>query len=394
MRTAATHRPPARPATVLVLWVGHRPGPWVRRSLAAAGHRVLPAHPEGAPGGRPVGAREPLRYPSPTRSPDAFVRWVRETCRISGVDVVLSLDEDITRLLAPHAPRLGGARVAGPDARQYRMLCDKGALAATAAAAGVGRPAAVAVGADGPRGDWPPLPCVVKPHRSTADTGDLPAVRVVHDAAARDRAVADLVDAGLGAVVEERVAGEQWVAHCVRAADGGFAGVAARVRETAPRDAGTPSVLDVVGDHPPVLDAVRRLFAHAGYVGLGNAQFLVRGGEVLVHDVNLRPPASIGLAVRAGFDAPAWGVAAVLGDARGMSAPPVRPFRYVSADGEAQVVAAHLRTDGGRGAAPVAARVLAAGLPGGGMMDPPLTDLAWLGDHVGRVARRAAGRAV
>ena len=46
--------PDARPGdgtTVLVLWVGHRPGPWVCWSLGRQGYRVVRAHPEAAPGG-------------------------------------------------------------------------------------------------------------------------------------------------------------------------------------------------------------------------------------------------------------------------------------------------------------------------------------------------------
>lgn len=383
---------PLGPATVLVLWVGHRPGPWVCRSLQRAGHRVLRGHPEGAGDAHLIGLPEPSRYPSPTRAPEEFVNWVRQTCRIAPVDVVMPLDEDIARLLAPYAPLMDDTLVAGPDARQYRMLCDKDALGATAAAAGVGRPRSVAVGVDGPHGAWPPLPSIVKPHRSTADTGGLDDVVMVADAAARDRAVDALVRADLGAIVEERVEGDHWVAHCVRGADGRFAGVAARVLATSPRGAGTPSVMTVVGDHPPILDAVRRLFDVAGYVGLGNAQFFERDGEVLVHDVNLRPPASVGLAIRAGFDAPALGIAAVRGDTTGIVAPRVRPFTYVSADGEANVVSRRLKEDGGGTAAAAAARILAAGLRGGRMMDPPLWDLPWLGDRVGGLARRVTER--
>ena len=384
------HRAPAVPAArVLMLWLGHRPGPWVGRSLTHAGHHLLRAHPEGGAGGRTLGAPRPLRYPSPSREPERFVRWVQQACVALSVDVVLPLDEDVVRLLAPHSPRLGDALIAGPDTRQYRMLCDKGVLGATARDAGVGHPRAVVVEGEGPDGPWPPLPSIVKPHRSTSDTAGVPGVVTVFDPAARERAVRDLVRVGLGAVVEERLGGRQWVTHCVRAADGRFAGVAARVVATAPRGAGTPSVLEVVGDHPPVLRAARRLFDHVGYVGLGNAQFFEDGGRVVVHDVNLRPPASIGLALRAGFDAPALGVAAVLGHSDGLVQRPVAPFVYMSAEGEAQIVAERVRAEGAMSAARLAAEVVAAGLPGGRMMDPPLWDLAWVGGQAGRIARRA-----
>ena len=98
--------------TVLVLWVGHRAGPWTCRVLERGGHRVLRAHPAGAHGGRAPGHMHPLRYPSATAAPEAFLAFVARTCRERGVHAVLPLDEDIVRLLAERAPDLGGAVVA------------------------------------------------------------------------------------------------------------------------------------------------------------------------------------------------------------------------------------------------------------------------------------------
>jgi hypothetical protein len=122
---------------------------------------VLAAHPEGEDGGRSASALRLLRYPPPTDRPDEFLAFVAAVCRRRQVDAVLPLDEDIVKLLAERPPDLGGARVVGPDRRQYRALCDKVGLGHTAAAAGVSRPAwADAGSASSPEG-WPPLPSLV-----------------------------------------------------------------------------------------------------------------------------------------------------------------------------------------------------------------------------------------
>jgi predicted ATP-grasp superfamily ATP-dependent carboligase len=148
------------------------------------------------------------------------------------------------------------------------------------------------------------------------------------------------------------------------------------------------------------VDATRRLFDEAGYVGLGNAQFFERDGRFSVHDVNLRPPASIGFALHAGFDAPALGVAAVMDEPLPLRAPAGPRFRYVSADEEIRALASALR-NGGRSAAPsIVGRALAAGVRPHDLLDPPLSDIDWICGRVGvafrraaRVARNAAARA-
>jgi hypothetical protein len=229
----------------------------------------------------------------------------------------------------------------------------------------------------------------VKPRTSTAEAGRLDRAVVVRDAAERDEAVAGLLMAGVGAIVEERLEGTHWVAHCVRRRTGDFAGIAARVLATAPRAAGTPSVLEVVPGAAAV-DATRRLFDEAGYVGLGNAQFFERDGRFSVHDVNLRPPASIGLALHAGFDAPALGIAAVMDDPLPLRPPAGPAFRYVSADEEIRALGSALR-NGGRASAPsILRRALVAGVRREEMLDPPLTDLDWVCGRFGIAFRRAA----
>ena len=114
-RTGARGTAPEVTTTVLVLWVGHRAGPWTCRSLERDGYRVLRAHPIGAHGGRSPACMHPLRYPSATAEPDAFLDFVAHTCRTRGVSAVLPLDEDIVRLLAEREPDLGRRRRRGPQ---------------------------------------------------------------------------------------------------------------------------------------------------------------------------------------------------------------------------------------------------------------------------------------
>ena len=68
------------PPCVLVLWVGRRPGPWTCRSLSRS-YRVLAAHPAGALLGWSRFAPRPLRYPSPVDRPEEFLAFVAGACR-------------------------------------------------------------------------------------------------------------------------------------------------------------------------------------------------------------------------------------------------------------------------------------------------------------------------
>ena len=300
---------------MLVLWCGHRPGPWALRSLRAAGHRVIAAHPHGDPGGRSTALLSPRRYPSPVNAPESFLEWLRRTCLADGVDVVLPLDEDVVRLLAENPLPPSRTVVAGPDARQFRMLCDKLELARTAALAGADHPASVEVGPDGPAGPWPPLPSIVKPRTSLSDAVRAPVV-AARTVAERDAAIAHLRVSDLDAVVQEQIIGRPWVLHCVRDATGAVGMVAARVETTYPRVVGTSSVSRIVPT-PPELERLAAALLHvADYRGPCCMNLLERDGRYWFHDINLRLAASVGAAVAAGFDLPRFGVEAALGRMR------------------------------------------------------------------------------
>jgi hypothetical protein len=285
---------------------------------------------------------------------------------------VMTLDEDLVSLLARSAPDVGEAVLIGPDARQFEALCDKAALDATARAAGVGRPAAVVVHGGEPEGPWPPLPSVVKPRASADVPVELNRVAVVATAAERDEHVRRLAAAGVDAVVEERIHGAHWTVHCVRWDDGGFAGVTGRILRTAPRAGGMP-------------EAARRLLQQVGYRGFANVQLFERGGTFLVHDVNLRPPAPVALAIRAGFDLPRLGLEAAMG-APGPDGPgaPLRLVRYVSLMEEIRGLA----EDVPRARLTSARRLALAAAGLRSQLDPPVWDPLWVPGAFAAVARR------
>ena len=372
------------PPCVLVLWVGRRPGPWTCRSLSRAGYRVVAAHPEGAPLGRSRFARRPLRYPPPTDRPEEFLDFVGGACPRLGVEAVLALDEDIVKLLAEREPDLAGARIVGPDRRQYQALCDKVTLGETAAAAGVGRPR-WADAAEAARGGWPPLPSVVKPRASSSQGEGASPPRLVRTAAERAEAVAS-IDAGR-AVVEEMIDGPQWSVHCA-SGPGSFAGVAARVTRSHPRGLGTPSVFDVgAPGGAPALAAARRLLEQVGYAGVANVQLFERRGEMLVHDINLRPAAGLALAIRAGLDLPRIAVDAALGRAAPVEPASGRRFVYVAADLE---LAALLDLGGDEPAAGIVRDLGRAMASPRRVLDPSFLDLGWTASVVGRGLRLAS----
>ena len=158
----------------------------------------------------------PLRYPPPSERQDGFLRFVEETCRRERPDAVLTLDEDIVRLLAESPVDLAGAALAGPDAAQYEALCDKGRLAETARLAGVDHPHTVEVDGRGPRGA---SAAPASSSRGSPDRAASGRSRCWRGRRPRDDAVG-VPDAGVPALVQERLTGRRWVGHCVRGTAG------------------------------------------------------------------------------------------------------------------------------------------------------------------------------
>ena len=378
------------------MWTAYRAGPWSIRSLRGAGWDVVALHPVDEGHGRSTACLSPRPCPSPVHDTAAFIEAVERTCRETGARALLPLGEECVRVLAENPHDLGGTVLAGPDAAQYAALCDKRALGETALRAGVSHPPGVIVTVDGPSGDWPAFPSFVKTRDGVGPDGSTAAVRV-HTQQERERAVDELIDAGLEVVVEELIVAPQWIVHCARDREGGFAGVAAVVERNFPRGAGSPTVSILGGPDEPALDATRRLLDLIDYVGPANAQFFLRDGELMVHDVNLRVPASVAIAIKGGVDVPALGVAAALGERIPDAPPPPTGLRYVSVGDEVRDLVTR-STPGAPHASPrEVARDIVRGVTGRGtVLDPPLTDPLWIAADLaaaGRgLARRLLGR--
>jgi predicted ATP-grasp superfamily ATP-dependent carboligase len=369
-----------RRSTAVVLWTAYRTGPWVVRSLVAAGWRVVPLHPGDEGRGRSTACLRPRPCPSPAAEPDLFLEALEDVCRRERARAVVPLSEDAVRLLASREPAPAGAVVVGPTARQYAALCDKAALGAAAERVGVASPARAVVGSGATGGPWPELPSIVKPRSSEAVPSRLEAPAVVSTSAAREAALRRLLDAGLGAVVEELLTGPHWSVSCVRDGQGGFRAVVARILRTFPRPAGMPSLLQVAGPDEPASGAVRRLLESQGYRGPANVQLFERRGELLVHDVNLRVPATVAMSMAAGLDLPALGVEAALGGAVGTGAASGGAgLRYVSLVDE-------LRARG------PARDLAAAALSRRTVLDPPPSDPLWIPARVVAAGRSRARR--
>ena len=368
----------ASKGSILVLETALRSGPWACRSLAQAGYRVIAANQHGRwLAGRSTYALRVVRYPSPWRDPAAFLARVEELCRRESVDAVLPLSETAVHLLAKDLPEPARAVVVAPTFAQYEQVCDKGALRDTAARAEVDVPSEVIVGADGPNGEWPALPSIVKPRASATPTKGKVLYRtatVVRTPAEREAAVASLVAEMGGAVVQEEVRGLRWLVEFVRSSRG-LATLPRLILRSYPPRTGSSSVSKTIEAPPELTNATRRLLDVVGYEGPGSIGFLVQNGRFLVHDVNLRLPFSVGATIGSGLDLPRLAVEAALDLDIPLEIGPVRRHTYVWFAGECKAFTDAVR--GREAAAPparIAAGVVAAAVSPRRLLDPPFTE--------------------
>jgi predicted ATP-grasp superfamily ATP-dependent carboligase len=215
----------------------------------------------------------------------------------------------------------------------------------------------------------------------------------VRDERERALAVSLLAGAGIDAVVEELLTGTHWTVHCVRGDGDRFAAMPARILRSFPRRVGMPSLFEADGASPAATEAARRLLDAIDYRGPANVQLFERDGEMLVHDVNLRVPASVALAMAAGLDVPALGVDAALGRPLGLPSE-LRPgVRYVSLVDELRA----MRSSSEPRPARVARELVGAAVSRTWVLDPPLSDPLWAPARVAAASReriRQAARAV
>jgi carbamoyl-phosphate synthase large subunit len=380
--------------TVLVVGSELRAGPRAIRSLKRAGYRVLGAHVRDPFGGRSLACPRPLRHPPLDGDPARFAEWLSGTVRREGVAAVLGANEDAARMLARSGDALGDAVRVGPDAAQYDALCDKWNLAETARAAEVPHPATVLIQA-GTAAAEIPLPAIIKPRESGEGVEQVALkAEIVRTAEELETVLALLAAHGTEAIAQEVVAGPRTSLHCVSTSVG-LAAVATQVVRDYPRGRGVSSMGHGVPPPPDLQAAVERLCATVGYRGVVTVGVIDRGGELVVHDVNLRPPASMGMSMAAGLDMPRLAVDDALGrpvqhlfpDGRGRSS-------YLSIDLEAAALIDALRGRGPGERPGTIVRGAVRHLRGGGrvLIDPNPLDPFWLPLTGARIARRTAAR--
>jgi predicted ATP-grasp superfamily ATP-dependent carboligase len=301
---------------------------------------------------------------SPTpRSPDVFLEEVAAFCKRVGADAILPTDDErATRLLAEHSSDgfFAGATVAGPDARQFSLVCDKERLQETAARLGLQTPQSIVIKSEAPTNDWPPLPGIVKPLSigPTAGAATADKSAAVATESERAEAVRALLRVGRGALVQERIDGTAWRIHFVT--DGNdFAFVPGITLRTHPPRTGMSCVQYVPRTSPPQLyEVARRLVAELAYRGPGSVQFIERNAGFYLHDVNLRLPSSVALMILAGLDMPALAVQTALGLPVSFAAFSARPgVRYVWLHGERCTLVNEIRGRNLRAAAASAAEI-------------------------------------
>lgn len=321
--------------TVMVVPGGTRPAPWACASLQRAGANVV----VGA-GHRLVASltgRRTVWLPD-AGDQAAFCDAVEVACRRAGVDVVLPLTERTTALLAARGDVLGGARLAGPDAAQYSALADKVRLGQIAARVGVAAPRTTVVSdlADA-RGPWE-CPAIIKPRGSVTVSGGgtvyRPAV-VARDEAEVRAAVERLVRETGSALVQplspgRRIHVQAWIGETTSG------GTVAEVVRAWPPEVGMACATRGIGSGHPAVAAVLDVVKVVGYRGTVSADLAEDvSGRVVLHDVNTRPPFSVGEAIVAGFDVPRVAVEiATFGDP--LDEPRLRVADYHYLGGEAR----------------------------------------------------------
>jgi predicted ATP-grasp superfamily ATP-dependent carboligase len=311
---------------------GWRAGWWACRSLASAGFRVIGGQDESSVANHSRFCSRLVRYPSPAEQPAEFLRAVERICEENDVEVVLPLTDEVVDLLATSLPRPGGAVVVGPTAEQFRRLADKSTVAELAQEAGFAYPYGVVVGPEGPRGEWPPIPSVVKPRITGIEAAkglDDRAPALVRSKQERDAAVSTLVETVGEALVEERLQGDAWRVHFVRGPERTVT-LTLRVIRSYPLHTGTGAVLRVAAPPPGLVPAARRLLELVGYEGPGSIQVIEADGRYFAHDVNLRLPITVGGTIAAGLDMPRLAVECALGRPLDSSSLRIKPVTYVS----------------------------------------------------------------
>jgi hypothetical protein len=146
-----------------------------------------------------------------------------------------------------------------------------------------------------------------------------------------------------GALVQERIEGEQFIVHFHRDAES-LRAAAFSVTRSYPPGRGMSAVARLVPMPPRLGESLGALLEQPDYRGPGGMQAILRGGRFFVHDVNLRLQYGVAAPIAAGLDVPVLAVRSALGLPLGSKPANLEGVKYVWAGGELRAL-----VDGVRG---------------------------------------------
>lgn len=303
------------------------------RALARAGVRVeVLTHAAGAAGGWSRHVAAVHRAPRP-KDDEALCALVGRLAGEHGPFVVFPGQEETVLAVARRPGTLGdGVLLPHPGGDALLALSDKGRMAGLAAGVGLSPPPLLAGGpAEALLADLPPVPCVVKPPRISAD---LPAAVACHDEAAL-RAVLAGLPAGHEVLVQACAEGPLEALSLVLDRGGSVAACfASRALRLAPARAGASSLSVSVAPDRDVLERAVAMLRELDWWGLAHLQYMRVAGRPALLDVNVRFYGSMPLALAAGVNLPAIAWRVAVGGASA-AAPPYRlGVRYRWMEGE------------------------------------------------------------
>ncbi len=303
------------PMTAFVTDGDQRPALSIVRALGRRGIRVIVGddQPSSLAGSSAYCARH-VRYPSPYRDRDAFVRFLRAFVARERIDVVLPVTDVTTQAVCAHQADLGqSCRLAVPPLEAYELVTDKRRLLEYAARCGVPVPQTdVVEGRAQLRSviDRVSYPAVVKPIHSRIPSARGWMLGSAHYAGSRDELESLFAThaylASHPALIQERIVGPG-VGMFALFDRGTLVAEFShrRLREKPP--AGGASVFSESRPVDPRLrDFAVRMLGPIGWHGVAMMEYKQdrRTGECVLMEINGRFWGSLELAVAAGIDFP------------------------------------------------------------------------------------------
>jgi predicted ATP-grasp superfamily ATP-dependent carboligase len=301
-------------STVLVTDGDERPALAITRSLGRRGFRVLVGEE------RPVSLASASRYcaghvtyPSPSRTPDLFRRFLRQLVARERVDVIAPVTDVTTYEVASSRGELTPGVSTAPPLAAFELVTDKAALLQRAAACGIPIPrthyveglgSLLAVVAS------VQYPAVIKPARSRirSDAGWTAAiVQYAHSEAELWRLYRSTPHlAAHPSLIQERIVGPGLGIFVLCEHGQVLTAFAHRRLRERPPSGGTSVLCESVGVDPVLLAQASRLLEPLGWHGVAMLEYKQdqRSGRSFLMEVNGRFWGSLQLAVDAGVDFP------------------------------------------------------------------------------------------